>query len=149
MKKVFLSFSTPITNNQKSFLNITKEYISTHGCLPITVENVDSKKLHPIFSIINKLNECSLFICVAFHKYKYNDLWYSSSWLDIEYALALSMNIPCIVIIENPIGKGILVNSDSLPTPICLPNLNNGIVKNEVDIIKFLDNNISFLFNFT
>lgn len=149
MKKVFISFSTPITNNQKSFLSILKKYILNHNCLPITVENVDSKKIHPIIPIINKLNECSIFICVAFHKYKYKGLWYSSPWLDIEYALALSMNMPYVVIMENPMGKGLLVNSDSLPIPIYMPDINNDSSDNEVEIVNFLDNNISFLFNFT
>lgn len=126
-----------------------KEYILNHNCLPITVENVNSKIIHPIFPIINKLKECSLFICIAFHKYKFKNLWYSSSWLDIEYALALSMDIPCIVFMEDPIGKGILVNSDSLPIPICIPNFNNVSFEKEVETIKFLDDNISPLFNFT
>ncbi len=117
MLSTFLSISTPKRKDQSSFLERLKLQLNKHGIKYNTVENVNPNKINPIYPIIDAIRKSSFCICIAFEKNKERNRYTTSNWIDIEYALALSMNKPCFIVAEKHLGDTQLINQNT-PSPL-------------------------------
>lgn len=113
----FLSISTPIRKDQVDFLDYLKLQLTNQNIEYNTVENIDENKINPIYPIIESIRKSSFFICIAFEKNIIDNKHVTSNWIDVEYALAISMNKPCLIIVEKHLESSILINQNT-PSPL-------------------------------
>lgn len=104
MKKIFISYSTPINPEQQYFLNKIKNILLDLGIEYVTVENI--KDVNPFYKIKEEINNCKAFICLAFVKYRrgiLNKHYYTSAWLDVELSLAFQKDLDYYIFCDNKI----------------------------------------------
>ncbi len=151
MKNVFLSFSTPIRQDQIKVLNDIKDVITKLNMNYVVVENIDDKKCNAIFSIIEALKTCQVFVCIGFEKYslnRKNKQYFSSHWLDIEIALAVNNNIPVFILREEHLMNSEIINNTQDSFPItCIKTFKNDNSYG-IDIEYFKSNTIPQIENF-
>lgn len=140
MTKIFLSYSKPQNKQQNIVIKYIKKYLQKEGFNLIEVKS-ENYYVSPIYIINNAIKECDYFLCIVYEKEKIilkngSALYFTSPWLDIEIALAISHSLPFFIIKEEKLIKTALLNStDSLPY-CSLPNtLNNTIDTNYLKYI--------------
>lgn len=111
--KVFLSYSTPTRCDQRTLFYEVEKTLKKYGASVKTVANVQSTE-NPISTIIKAIKDCDCLLCLAFEKYRSVEngqlIYHTSSWLDIEIALALQQSMPILVLKEQHIGNSPLID---------------------------------------
>lgn len=118
---VFLSYSTPKRCDQMAIFHEIQQILKDQGASVKIVTNVQSME-NPISIIIESIKDCDSILCLAFEKYYSVEngqlCYHTSSWLDIEIALALQLSMPILVLKEKHIGNSPLLGCDSTPYKI-------------------------------
>lgn len=136
--KTFLSYSTPVRTDQLYALELINLCI---GSLDSEIVMVNScpEKQNPIFQIIADMKTCDNFVSLVFSKKEYvsnNHIYQRTSpWLDIELALALQLNIPCIVIRETKLEVSPLVTAHYTPCDVI--EMPKCIYSNKIELYSF------------
>lgn len=133
MKKIFISYSTPVNKNQMLFLENLKKFVNELGYEYIMVAN---ETQNPFFKIKDKIAECCGLICLAFVKNSRGLLkktFYTSKWLDVELALALTLNVKTLVFSDRRIEDTCLISKKNCVVQTFLMSVwdfNTSIIKN-------------------
>lgn len=113
MKKIFISYSTPINSEQKKFLSLIKNLLVKNGFQYIIVNDV--KNSNPFYKIKEEIIKCDAILCLAFIKNKkgiINKKYFTSYWLDIELAIALQINLKYFIFCDKKVENTCLLNKN-------------------------------------
>lgn len=132
MNKVFLSYSKPINIQQDAIIKYIKYKLQHEGFFPVETQN-ENYDISPVYVINKTIKECDFFLCIAYEKEKVVDangaiLYCTSSWLDIEIALAISHQVPIFIIKEEKLAETALLNSTDSVFHYSLPNTINNLI---------------------
>lgn len=124
---VFLSYPTPIMQEQIDFINLLKEHLKMRGFEPRTLGVSDYDMQEPLAAIRQIMLESNGVITIAFRRYyiekgasKYgsnigineqtiDSMWFTSPYCQIEPAMAYQLGLPLLILREKGvIADGIL-----------------------------------------
>lgn len=132
MNKVFLSYSKPINIQQNTIMKYIKYKLKQASFFPIEIQN-ENYDMSPVYVIDKTIKECDFFLCIAYEKETIikadgTVLYCTSSWLDIEIALAISHQLPFFIIKEEKLTDTALLNSIDPVFYHSLPNTINSLI---------------------
>lgn len=120
---IFLSYSSPYSKDQETFIMLMKETLREHGFEPRTLGVTDYDLEEPLVAIRRLMLESNGIITVAFRRFEVkvgkelkknreidiSDTYFSSPWCQIEPAMAFQLGLPILVFRETGvIANGIL-----------------------------------------
>lgn len=116
--EIFLSYSTPIRDDQRKVQATVEELIRKEAVTCRKVEQLPETQ-HPFFRVTDTIAQCDSMICLAFEKYQTIQqgkmCCRTSSWLEIEVAIALFLNLPVLILREPQIIDGPLIMEHGSP----------------------------------
>lgn len=141
MIKVFFSYSRPINSQQNNIIKYIRYELQHESLFPVEIKN-ENYNMSPVFVINEAMKECDFFLCIAYEKEKIlkadgTASYYTSPWLDIEIALAISYQLPFFIMKEEKLVDTVLLNSINPVPYYSLPNTTNNLID-----IKYLKEQI-------
>lgn len=118
---VFLSYSSPYTEEQRTFIKEVKIHLQNRGLEPRTLGTTDYDLDEPLTAIRRLMFESNGLLAIAFKRYyvmngiekpksidekNISNKYFSSPWCHIEPAMAFQLGLPILIIRE----KGVIDN---------------------------------------
>lgn len=151
--KVFFSVGSPHNELQQQYIDNLKAYFSQHGILLETLKGWNDED--PLVAILAEMKDAHGCLVLAFERFymkegvlkrgseqehQVKDQSFTSSWLQIEAALARSLEMPLIILKDNALQSDGLIHNDKQEWGIVLIDHRNAAEIDAYPVKNFLLN---------